>query len=94
MELEILVPFTRESVIEQQRAKLERLFTQVQPGLSIEIIRYGKSLRSLVGETYQGGELESYCSRVRHHFDDAAKSLRDGQTLRIQLMRNGTASGN
>jgi hypothetical protein len=80
-------PLTVEQIIEKQRAKFERVLTQIQPGLAIEIIRYWKTSRILVARTYRGEDLEVYTAIVRRFFNDACKELRPGQNLRIQLMR-------
>ena len=87
MEAEIAVSKSKKEIIEVQAAKLERVLLQVQPSEAIEIIRYGKTTRVLVSHTFKGGDLEAYARMVKLFFADVCEALREGQNLRIQLMR-------
>lgn len=81
-------PVTKDLIIQEQKAKLERVLKQVQPGLAVEIIRYGPNgMRSLNSQTYREGNQEFYNNLIRLYFDDACKALKEGQKLRIQLVR-------
>ncbi len=88
MESTIDSPHTKNLIIDEQKAKLERVLKQIEPGLAVEIIRYGANApRSLISHTYREGNAEFYRSIIRLHFADSLKALREGQKLRIQLVR-------
>jgi hypothetical protein len=80
-------PQTREQIIEQQKAKLGRVLSQAQPGLAVEIIRYGKNSRNIVSQTFTGGDLEVFKLMVTRYFNDSCQKLKEDQRLRIQLIR-------
>ena len=76
-----------EQIVEQQRAKLNRVLSQVAPQETIEIIRYGANTkRALTSATYHGGNKNFYTALINQYFNDACAGLKEGQKLRIQVL--------
>jgi hypothetical protein len=79
---------SKEQIIVEKRAKLERVLKQVEPGLALEIIRYGKNgLRTVTSQIYNGGNHDFFSNLMRAYFDDVSAALAEGQNIRIQLRR-------
>jgi hypothetical protein len=77
-----------EQIILEQRAKLNRVLMQVVPGETIEIIRYGGNApRALSSAMYTGGNKIFYDALINQFFNDACQLLKEGQRLRIQVLR-------
>ena len=77
----------KNEIIEKQKARLERVLTHIEPGKTIEIIRYGsKSPRAVISHKYTGGNRDLYCSLMRAYLRDACEALREEQNLRIQMV--------
>ncbi len=78
---------SKTEIIERQKARLERVLTQIEPGRAVEIIRYGqKSTRSVISQTYTGGNLDLYCNLMRSYLQDTCEGMREGQNIRIQMI--------